>query len=167
VTRSATTQSRSDFSGVVPLVIVVVLTCVCIVLAAEARWSELDCAGSTCTYESRRLLTFPFPVRGSVPRHELATKPHAISLDVLDPNRRTSEVRAHPGTLTIVVFQGTESEARAKQAALLRDLSDPSALIHESSTPHPFGFVVLAVASVCWLIASAASIAALARRRRN
>ena len=110
------------------LAVAIVLALILPVIGASeaylATWTEFDCVGPTCTYESRHLLTYPFASSGSVPRSTLASHPAALTLRVIDSNRRTSDVRLL-GTSTVSVFQSTQSEAQAKYDDLTRAAGRP------------------------------------------
>jgi len=130
-----------------------------------ARWTTFDCDSTSCTYTSRRLLTFPWVHQRIAPRLEIASRPHAIEVQVIDANRRSCDLVIEVDGERMRVAQGGEGEITERAAELRRDLADPATPVHASVSPHPFGFVALGVLALLLLAAAREVTRARSSRR--
>jgi hypothetical protein len=139
---------------------VVVLSAFALLWGYLAQWTRFDCAGATCTFEGRRLLTFPVATSRTVSRKVLAEHPERIELRIVDANRGTSQVHVHfepgdgdgKGETSGLVYEGWRSETAAKLDELRRAAASDAAPVHESVSPHPFGFVALGFVGVALIV---------------
>ena len=134
-------------------VALVVLSTFAVGWSYVAQWTRFDCAGPTCTFEGRRLLTLPMPTSRTVSRTELAAHPERLDLRVVDSNRGTSEIHVHlDGETSGLVYQGWQSDTAAKLDELRRAVASDAIPVHESVSPHPFGFVALGFVVIALIV---------------
>ncbi len=126
------------------------LTAIALGWSYIAQWTTFDCSGDVCTYERRRLLTFPMPTRRVMSRKEIGAHPDWLELRAVDGSRGSSDIVLHfdDGPETGLVYQGWREEAAVKVEELRRATKSGTTPIRESVSPHPFGFVVLALVFV-------------------
>jgi len=83
--------------------------------------------------------------RSTVARHLLAAQPERLGLHLLDANRRTTEILLTLDDQVAPIDEGWESSMKRDLERLRSDLATPTVAIHESVSPHPFGFCPLAM----------------------